>query len=156
MLSRTVWHMRSDQFEVTVQVDAPADRLWQAVADVERWPQWTRSMQDVRWLETHTAGSPLRVGARARIKQPGRPRLVWEVSELMSGASFTWRAASPGVTATATHVVRPLSASRAELILRVRESGPLAPVVGMLTGRRTRRFVRLEADGLKRCAEALS
>ncbi len=30
------------------------------------------------------------------------------------------------------------------------------PRVGLLTGSRTRRFVRMEADGLKRCAETMS
>jgi hypothetical protein len=98
----------------------------------------------------------LRVGGRARVKQPGRPPLVWEVSEFEPGTSFTWRAASVGVAATAFHVVRPLSRSRAELKLGLQQSGPLVPLVRLLAGRRTRRFVRLEADGLKRCAEAVS
>jgi uncharacterized protein YndB with AHSA1/START domain len=148
--------MRSDRFEITLEVDAPADRLWQAVADVERWPDWTRSMRDIRWLDVQPGAPALRVGGRARVRQPGLPPLVWAVSELEPGTSFTWRAASAGVAATATHVVRPLSDSRAELTLGVQQAGPLAPLVRLLTGRRTRRLVGLEADGLKRCAEAMS
>ena len=137
-------------FATTVEVDAPAEALWRAVADVEQWPAWTRSMQEVSWV----GGGELAVGSRARVKQPGLPRLVWEVSELAPGRSFTWRTTSPGVTTTGTHLVRPLGSGRAQLTVGISQSGPMAPLVGLLTGRRTGRYIRLEADGLKRCAES--
>jgi uncharacterized membrane protein len=137
-------------FQVTVEVDAPAEQLWQAVADVERWPAWTASMRQVSWI----AGGELAVGSRARISQPGMPRLVWEVSELDAHKSFTWRTANPGVATTATHLIRPLDGRRAALTLEVGHSGPLARVMAALTSRRTNRFLRLEAVGLKRWAES--
>ena len=65
-------------FETTVEVSAPAEKVWRAVADVEKWPEWTASTREVSWL---TSGE-LRQGGRARIRQPGQPPLVWEVCEL--------------------------------------------------------------------------
>jgi hypothetical protein len=40
------------------------------------------------------------------------------------------------------------------LTLRVRHAGPLARLVGLLTGSRTRRYLALETAGLKAAAEA--
>jgi len=143
------------QFQVTVQVGAPASVLWQAVADVEEWPQWTPTMNEVTWLTSTPAGGggPLQPGSRARIRQPRMPQLIWEVTEVRPGTSFTWQAQSAGLTTTGTHEVRSLGADRAELTLGLAVSGPLAPVVGFLTRGRARRSVQQEAEGMKRCAE---
>jgi hypothetical protein len=134
--------------------------LWRAVADVEHWPEWTATINEVTWLTAAAAGlepdgddSPLQPGGRARIRQPRMPDLVWEVTEVRPGVSFTWQARMAGVTATGTHEVRPRAGDRAELILGLAQSGPLAGVAGLLTGRRTRQSVQQEAEGLKRCAE---
>ncbi len=135
--------------ETTVEVNAPAATLWQAVADVEQWPEWTSSMREVSWL----AGGGLARGSRARVRQPGMPALVWEVTDLEPGSSFIWRTASTGVTAIAFHRIRPVGSDKSELTIGVTQSGPLAGLVGLLSGRRTRRSIKLEADGLKRCAE---
>jgi hypothetical protein len=56
-------------FETTVEVNAPAATLWQAVADIEKWPDWTLSMREVSWL----TGGELKPGGRARVVQPGMP-----------------------------------------------------------------------------------
>jgi uncharacterized membrane protein len=137
------------QYEMTVEVDAPADRLWHAVADVEKWPQWTASMREVSWL---TAGGLVR-GGRAQVRQPAMPALVWEVCDLEPGTSFSWRTASPGLTTTAVHRVQPVGAGKSKLTIGIAQSGLMAGFVGLLVGRRTWRSIRLEADGLKRCAE---
>jgi uncharacterized membrane protein len=138
------------QFETTVQVDAPAAAVWAALVDVRRWPEWTESMQDVRWLDDEG----IRVGARARIKQPGTPALTWTVTELDTGRAFTWQASSPGVKTVGTHAVSAAEEDRSTLTLGLRQTGVLAGLIGALTGARTRKFVQMEADGLKRAAES--
>jgi uncharacterized membrane protein len=138
------------QFETTVQIDAPAEAAWATLLDVQRWPEWTESMRDVRWLDD----DGLRVGARARIKQPGSPALTWTVTELDAGRAFAWEAASVGVRTLGTHVLSPAGADRSTLTLGLRQTGALARLIGALTGARTRRFVQMEADGLKRAAES--
>lgn len=153
----------SVQLETSVQVETSAEQAWQAVADVEHWPQWTPTMTEVTWLtvagqdpgqSAAAGGGPLHPGGRARIKQPGMPKAVWEVTEVVPGTSFTWQSSSPGLRMTGRHQVRSLTGDSAEIILGLAVTGPLAPLVGLLAGRKARRSLRHEADGLKRCAEA--
>jgi uncharacterized protein YndB with AHSA1/START domain len=138
------------QFETTVQIDAPADAVWAALVDVRSWPQWTKSMQDVGWLDDNG----MRVGARARIKQPGSPALAWTVTDLDAGRAFAWETRSVGIRTLGTHAVSTVGPDRSTLTLGLHQSGVLAGVVGALTGVRTRKYVQLEAEGLKRAAES--
>jgi uncharacterized protein YndB with AHSA1/START domain len=121
------------QFETTVEIDAPAEAVWAALVDVTRWQQWTESIQDVRWLDD----GDMRVGARARVKQPGTPPLTWIVTELDPGREFDWAASSPGVKTIGTHTVRSSGARSSTLTLGLTQSGVLARPVGALTGART-------------------
>jgi uncharacterized protein YndB with AHSA1/START domain len=134
-------------YEGRATTTAPPSDLWRVVIDVERWPEWTPSMRSV----TRTDRGPLTVGSEARVRQPGLPAATWRVSELDAGRAFTWQTSSPGVTTVAEHVVDP-SATGSELTLRLRQSGPLAGVLGALYRRRIRKFLALEAAGLARAA----
>jgi len=137
-------------WETTVEIDAPADRVWRALSEAEKWPQWTKSMREVTWLN----GGTLKVGSRARVKQPASVPLVWEVSEVDPGNSFSWRTSSFGVAAVGAHVIRTIGTDKVALTLSIHQSGSLSPIVSLLMARRTRRFVQMEAEGLKRCAES--
>jgi uncharacterized protein YndB with AHSA1/START domain len=138
------------QFETTVEIDAEPQAVWAAVIDVEQWPRWTDSMSEVRWLEDST----MRIGSRARVKQPGMPALTWAVTELDAGRAFDWQTSSLGVTTLGTHTVSPAADGRSTLTLGLRQSGALAGLVGAMMGARSRRYVEMEAAGLKRAAEA--
>jgi uncharacterized membrane protein len=140
------------QFETTVEINAPAEAVWAALVDVTHWPEWTESMQDVRWLDD----GGMRVGARARVKQPGTPPLTWTITELNPGREFAWEASSPGVKTIGAHTVSSSGARTSKLTLGLTQSGVLARLVGALTGARTRKFVQMEANGLKRAAESES
>ncbi len=94
------------------------------------------------------------MGSKVRIKQPRVPAVTWEVTELEPGRSFTWTAAAPGVTTVAEHRITPLGPSEVEVHLGIRRSGPLAKVVSAVSASLTRRYVAMEAKGLKeRCEE---
>jgi uncharacterized protein YndB with AHSA1/START domain len=133
---------------VTVDIAAPPERAWQAVADVEDWPRWTTSMGDVKRLDE----GPLRVGSRARIKQPGLPVYVWEVTDLDEGTSFTWVARTPGVVAWAGHEVV-ATADGSRLTLSLAWTGVFGGLAGALMGRRTCKSIMRDAEGHKACAE---
>ncbi len=135
------------RFEITVDVAAPPERVWNLLSDVERLPALTPSMESVELLD-----GPLRAGARARVRQPRLARAVWTVTEVTDGESFTWESRAPGVTTTGGHLVRP-AADGATLHLTLVQSGPLAPVLGLLFGRRARAYVTMEANGVKKAAE---
>lgn len=131
------------------QTTAAPELAWRLLSDVEGWPRWTASMDHV---ERRDAGA-LCVGSTALIRQPaGRPT-VWEVTVLDRARRFTWQTHAPGATLVGDHVLVPLdAATRIELTLTVR--GPLAWLVHVLVGRRLRRYVRMEADGLRRACDA--
>ena len=137
-------------YELSIAIKAPPEHVWTVLSDVERWPEWTASVTRV----TYTAGERLAVDNRVRIKQPGLPALQWEVTEVTPLQSFTWQARSGGVVTRATHQLRPGRAGGVTVRLGLQQSGPLAGLIGLLTARRTRRYVRMEAEGLKRRCEA--
>jgi hypothetical protein len=65
---------------------------------------------------------------------------------------FTWTATSPGVKTRASHrVVRTAEGSRATL--SIDQAGILGRLVGRLYGGLTRRYVEMEAAGLKQRSE---
>ena len=76
----------------TIEIDASASLVWEVFSDVERWPEWTTSVTRLVSLD----GPAIAVGKRFEIKQPRLPRLVWEVTEVVPGASWTWVQRSAG------------------------------------------------------------
>jgi uncharacterized membrane protein len=132
----------------TIEIDAPAGRVWDVFADVERWPHWTESVDALTALD----GPGLEVGSRFEIRQPRFPKLVWEVTDVDPGTSWTWRQRSFGAVTRATHEVVALGPDRTLVRQRIDQRGPLGVVVGRLTRRLTRRYLDLEGRGLKaRC-----
>ncbi|MGS2614463.1 SRPBCC family protein [Micromonospora sp. LZ34] len=137
------------RFTAGTEVAAEAGLVWAVLVDVERWPEWTASVRRARRLEP----GPLAVGATVRLEQPKLRPAVWRVTELTEGLSFTWVSTAPGVRSRAEHRLVPLPGGRTGLELTVQQSGPLAWPVGWLYGDLTRRYLRLEADGLRRRCE---
>lgn len=138
-------------FETRVDIAAAPEDIWAVLVDVERWPQWTDSMSEVRLL----GEGPLAVGTRVRIKQPRLPPTVWEVTSMEPLHSFSWTAAAAGMTTVADHRVTSTSTASGPVTvtLTIRRSGALAPLVDLVLGGVTRRYVSMEAEGLKRRCE---
>jgi uncharacterized membrane protein len=134
----------------SVEIDAPAPVVWAVFAEVEGWSDWTSSVQRITALE----GVALEPGNRFEIKQPRFPELVWEVTEVEPGRSWTWAQRSPGGTTLATHEVLPLDGDRTLVRQRIDQRGPVGVAVGALTRRLTRRYLEMEAAGLKAHSEA--
>jgi hypothetical protein len=135
-----------------ITIDAPASVVWDVFTDVERWPTWTTSVTNLELVE----GNEIAIGTKARIKQPGFPQLVWTVTAVEPGAGWTWMTHSPGATTTATHEVRPLDDGTTRVEQTIDQRGVLGVLVGRLTRRRTRRYLAIEAAGLKQRAEGVA
>ncbi|WP_148571232.1 SRPBCC family protein [Nocardioides caldifontis] len=136
-------------YEETVEVAAPPEVVWSVLVDVEGWPRWTASMTSV---ELVTPG-PLRLGSVAKVKQPKLPPSTFTVDGFEEGRSFSWSAASPGISSTGDHRIEPTATgSRVTVVLH--QSGAMAGFVGLAYAKLIRRYVRMEAEGLKREAEA--
>jgi uncharacterized membrane protein len=137
--------------ERDVEIDAPATIVWDVFSDVERWPEWTASVTRLVALD----GPGLDVGKRFEIKQPRMPKLVWEVTEVTPVAGWTWVQRSPGGTTLAHHEVIAESADRTRVRQRIDQRGPVGALVGVLMLRMTKRYLELEAAGLKARSEQL-
>ncbi|OBF81213.1 polyketide cyclase [Mycobacterium sp. 852002-51163_SCH5372311] len=134
-----------------VDIDAPASLVWEVFSDVERWPEWTASVTSLVALD----GPGLAVGKRFQIKQPKLPTLVWEVTEVSPGVSWTWAQRSPGGRTVATHTVTSVADGRTRVDQRLDQQGPIGAIVGRLMLRTTRRYLEMEAQGLKGRSEQL-
>lgn len=134
----------------SIEIEAPADVVWQVYADVERWPEWTASMDEVAFVEGDTVGQ----GAAVRIKQPRLPRLTWVVTDVTPGRSWTWEVRSPGALTVAQHVVTPVGNGTTRVEQRIDQTGPIGGLVGRMMAGTTRRYLRMEAEGLKSVCEA--
>jgi len=137
------------KIERVIEIDAPPATVWPLIAGVERWREWTASITSIEPLDP----GGLVVGARFRVIQPKLPPVVWRVSALEPGRSFTWVARSPGMVSTGHHVVdaRP---GGSVATLSVTQEGLLAGVIGKLLESLSRSYVEMEAQGLKRRSEA--
>ena len=140
--------MSRTHYSVTVDIAAPPGRVWSVMVDAERWPEWTASVTSVARLDQ----GPLRVGSRARIRQPRVPPAEWRVTELTEGRSFTWVTGTALARATARHEVESIPAGT-RATLSIRYSGLLGGVVGRLTRGLNDRYLALEAAGLKARSE---
>lgn len=137
------------RFAETVEINADLERVWAVQIDVERWPEWTLSVRDARRLEP----GPFTLGSTARLAQPGLRPAVWRVTEIDPPRTFVWESDSPGVRSRGEHRLVPLPDGRVRAELVMVQTGALAGLVGLLAGRTIRRFLRQEADGLKRRCE---
>lgn len=134
---------------IAVEIDAPPERVWEVLVDVEAWPGWTETVTSVERLDD----GPLAVGSRARIRQPKLPATEYVVTELDAGRGFTWVAKGSGVQTTARHQVEGIADGRSRVELSVAQEGWLGSVMGRAYRRLTDRYLANEAEGLKARSE---
>ena len=138
------------QLEVTVEIDAAPEQVWAVLADVERWPEWTASMTSVRRLDEGAFGA----GSQAHIRQPRLLPMVWRVTAWGPGHWFAWETRGLGVTTTAGHRVVADGRGGTMVTLTVQQVGLLARLFRPWTSKLIRRYMEMEAQGLKRRCEA--
>ena len=145
----TIWYMFTED---SIEIDAPAQLVWEVFSDVERWPDWTASVTSLvgrdgpTWLSAN----------RFSIKQPGMSKLIWKVTEIDPGLSWTWVQRSPGSLVTARHHVIAQPGGRTLVRQQLEQRGVLGALVGRMMLKKTKRFLELEAQGLKARSEQLS
>ena len=135
-------------FNVSTDIAAPAERVWEVMIDTNRWHEWTPSITSVKRL----SDAPIAVGSRVLIRQPKIPPASWTVTAIEPGASFTWVSVGPGMRIIARHSVESVGdGSRATLSLELQ--GVLGGLFGRMTRGITERYLALEARGLKARSE---
>lgn len=137
------------EFSTSINIAATPVRVWEILANVERWAEWTPSVRRIERLDA----VPLRIGSRVRIEQPKLRPAVWTITEWQPEVAFTWISRSPGLVAVARHAIE-RRAEGSRVTLTIRFDGLVAPVVGVLAGSLTNKYLGFEAAGLKARCEA--
>ena len=135
-------------YSVSIDIQAPPERVWAIMSDIRRWHEWTPSITSIRRFDE----GPLRVGSRAMVRQPRVPPALWRVTAIEEGRHFTWTTGSPIARATGRHSVEARGdGSRATLSLEY--SGILGGMLARLLDDLNRRYLTMEANGLKARSE---
>jgi uncharacterized membrane protein len=137
--------------EDSIAIDAPPRLVWDVFSNVEHWPDWTASVTSLVGQD----GSALAVGRGFAIKQPGMQKLTWKVTDIEPGTSWTWVQRSPGVNVIARHYVTARPGGGTLVRQELDQRGFLGALVGRMMIRKTKRFLELEAQGLKARSEQL-
>lgn len=134
-------------FEREIDIAAPAARVWQVMADVERWHEWTPSVTKITLY-----GRPVALGTRALIRQPRFPPAWWKVTEIVPGCEFTWVSWAPGLRVIGRHGVETTDWGSCAT-LRLSYEGLFGPWFARLTQRIVEEYLDFEANGLKARSE---
>jgi uncharacterized membrane protein len=141
------------RFADEITIDARAEQVWAVYSDVTHWSEWTASITSVELLDGAT---DLVVGTRARIRQPKLPVAEWTVTEIEPGHTWTWVATAPGIRSTAAHTVVPTGDGTCRVDSSLTQEGPLGWVIARVYAGLTRRYLAMEAAGLKARCESSS
>ena len=89
------------RFERSIVIDAPQQRVWDVLSDLEAWPERIETVELVELLTP----TPLGEGSRVRLKQPRLPEGTWEVTVWDAPSYFEYRQHGGGVTIVGGHRV---------------------------------------------------
>src|SRR5215467_10908678 len=134
----------------SITIDAPIEVVWAVFTDVERWPTWASSFTSVELVD-----GPMGLGAKARIRQPRLPTVVWEVTTWERGRAWTWTTTSPGARTEASHVLT-RTGERTIVEQSITWSGPIGRLAAFVWRSLTRRYLAIEAAGLKEQSERVA
>jgi hypothetical protein len=132
--------------QASVDIRAGTKSVWDTLMDLERWPEWTRSIDKVERLDSIEFG----VGSRVRVRQPRIPVAVWTVTEFELGRSFTWVSEAFGIKSAATHLLQPRDDGVVSVTLTLVQTGWLAWLVRSRAEKTAREYLAMESQGLKR------
>ena len=135
----------------SIEINAAPGQVWQVMADVTCWSEWTPS---ITRIVTLTPG-PLGVGGRVRIHQPGLPPAFWRITEWVPDRGFTWVSRIPGIRVTARHEMTGRN-NDCRVTLSLDYEGLLGGLLARLTHKFNDINLRLEANGLKQRCEAMA
>ena len=133
-----------------IEIDAPAERVWQVLTDFRRYPEWNPFMPSV-------AGEPVRRAELDVLVRPDgaravrlRPRIV----TFRPPKELRWTARLPGLFAGEQRfVVEALDAARSRLIHEKRFRGLLVPFLRRKLDGPVKRSFDATGLALKRFAE---
>lgn len=137
--------------EHRIVIAADPALVWAVTSDVERWPDWTPTVNGARFV----GGDRLAPGSVVMLRQPMQPESEWTVTEFEEGRRFAWQSQRRGIRFSAVHQVDP-AAGGASSLLRAEASGGLAWLLWPLLAIALKRALAQENAGLKARCESLA
>ena len=129
-------------------IDAPLAQVWEVMADVEHWADWTPSILGIDILSTGEFG----VGSQVKIRQPKLPPALWTVTEFVPQSHLIWISRGPGLLVTGEHLLVPTE-NGTRLTLNLHYGGALGGFLGWLFRDMNQPYIEMEASGLKTYCE---
>jgi hypothetical protein len=147
--------MRSWSCERRVETTASAEAVWAVWSDWRRWPEWDEAIE---WIEGGgpDGNAPFEAGATGRMKPKGGPAMRTVMLEASEPLSFTGRSLFPLCPMDAYHVYEPprVAGRPARILHRVTFRGLIAPLMGLLIGKRIEAELETSMAALVARAEA--
>lgn len=131
-------------YSTSVWTSASPDVTWRWLSDVERWPQWCPTFTSVTLLDR-----PMKVGARARVLQPGLRPATWSVDLWEPPRRFRWSASYPGIRVSGDHELIP-DAGGVTVTLTLVYTGLLAPLMRKMLERRSYEYLSRELEAFQK------
>src|SRR5919112_5300734 len=125
------------------------NRLYRAIADVGRWPEWDDGVESV------AVGEPLRAGSTFRLKPKGGPAVRMEVQAAEAGRRFVDIAHLPFVRMRTSHEFLP-GPDGTLLRVVIEVEGPLAFLWDRLVARPQAAGAEAQTRSFLQFAEALA
>ena len=130
---------------------ARTDAVWQVLADVEHWRDWTPTVVEIKSL----SNKGLTVGPRYRVVQPKLRPAIYEVTECVPNQSITWVQKLPGGGMIADHRLSNRDGGT-EVELSFTSKGTFANLVGKIFSKLISDYVATEAISLKSRCDSLA
>ena len=137
------------EFQISIDIHAPPERVWPIMADLERWSEWTPSISGIEVLD----GKPAGLGSQVRVRQPKLLPATFTITEWKPDRGFKWVSHSLGLVAVGNHVIEP-GQTGSKVTLTLRFLGLLGGLAGFLGRNLIFRYIQLEASGLKARSES--
>jgi carbon monoxide dehydrogenase subunit G len=125
--------------------------VWQVLADVEHWPDWSPTVIEIAPL----GNQGLKVGSRYRVVQPKLLPAIYEVTDCIPNERFTWVQKFFGGEMIADHRLSPRGPAT-EVELSFTSQGLLAKIVGKVFSKMISDYVAKEARSLKNRCDTLA
>ena len=130
---------------------AGPDTVWQVLADVEHWRDWTPTVVEIKPL----SNKGLTVGARYRVVQPKLRPAVYQVTECVPNLAFTWVQKVPGGEMIGDHRLSPRDGAT-EVQLSFATKRLFAHILGEMFSKSICDYVATEAKSLKSLCDGLA
>lgn len=112
------------RFESSIEINAPASRVWALIDSLEEWPRWMPSLKRIQVI----SGRPLKVGSQLSVtaKVAGLTvRLLMTITDFVPERTVVMRGRILGASLTRFYHLEPLN-GRTKVTIGGDVSGPLA------------------------------